>query len=121
MYVFGWGGVGGEVSEWMIMSGFFKSYRNRDSVGRVSLFGFRWCYVCVSWESGFFLFIACPSIVYCARRLTAHVWCIQCSILLHLIDICFLPCILFNGRYHKSRLVCVWLSDLDLSRYQLLL
>ena len=31
--------------------------------------------------------------VYCARRITAHLRCTQCSILLHLIDICFLPCI----------------------------
>ena len=31
--------------------------------------------------------------VYCARRIPAHPRCTQCSILLHLIDICFLPCI----------------------------
>ena len=31
--------------------------------------------------------------VYCARRIPAHLGCTQCSILLHLIDICFLPCI----------------------------
>ena len=31
--------------------------------------------------------------VYCARRIPAHLWCTQCSIMLHLIDICFLPCI----------------------------
>ena len=29
--------------------------------------------------------------VYCARRIPAHHSCIQCSILFHLIDICFLP------------------------------
>ena len=28
--------------------------------------------------------------VYCARRIPAHLSCTQCSILLHLIDICFL-------------------------------
>ena len=33
------------------------------------------------------------SLVYCARRIPAHLRCTQCSILLHLIDICFLTCI----------------------------
>ena len=32
-------------------------------------------------------------LVYCARRITAHPMCTQCSIMLHIIDICFLPCI----------------------------
>ena len=31
--------------------------------------------------------------VYCARRISAHLRCTQCSILLHLIDLCFLICI----------------------------
>ena len=31
--------------------------------------------------------------VYYARRIHVHLRCTQCSILLHLIDICFLPCI----------------------------
>ena len=31
--------------------------------------------------------------VYCARRIPAHLMCTQCSILLILIDICFLTCI----------------------------
>ena len=31
--------------------------------------------------------------VYCARRIPAHLRCTQCSVLLHLIDICFLTCI----------------------------
>ena len=31
--------------------------------------------------------------IYCARRIHAHLRCTQCSILLHLIDICFLTCI----------------------------
>ena len=30
--------------------------------------------------------------VYCAWRIPAHLRCTQCSILLHLIDICFLTC-----------------------------
>ena len=31
--------------------------------------------------------------VYCAWRILAHLRCTQCSILLHLMDICFLTCI----------------------------
>ena len=31
--------------------------------------------------------------VYCARRIPVHLRCTQCSILLHLIGICFLTCI----------------------------
>ena len=31
--------------------------------------------------------------VYCAWRIPAHLRCTQCSIMLHLIDICFLTCI----------------------------
>ena len=31
--------------------------------------------------------------VYCAWRIPAHMRCTQCSILLHLMDICFLACI----------------------------
>ena len=31
--------------------------------------------------------------MYCAWRIPAHLWCTQCSILLHLMDICFLTCI----------------------------
>ena len=31
--------------------------------------------------------------VYCSRRIAVHLTCTHCSILLHLINICFLPCI----------------------------
>ena len=31
--------------------------------------------------------------VYCAWRIPVHLRCTQCSILLHLMDICFLTCI----------------------------
>ena len=31
--------------------------------------------------------------VYCAKRIPAHLRCTQCSILLHIIHICFLTCI----------------------------
>ena len=37
--------------------------------------------------------------VYCAMRIPAHLRCTQCSILLYLIDICFLACI------------CLWLMS----------
>ena len=50
-----------------------------------------WCYVCVSLDS------LCRWQVqvslYCAWRIPAHLRCTQCSILLHLMDICFLTCI----------------------------
>ena len=45
----------------------------------------------------------------CVWRISAHPRCTQCSILLHLMDICFLT----YSRYHKFRLVCLMLSDLD--------
>ena len=45
--------------------------------------------------------------VYCARRIPAHLRCTQCSILLHLIDICFLL-VFVCDRYRKSRHACVW-------------
>ena len=56
----------------------------------------RWCYVCVSCESG-----VCESLcrwqalvsVYRAWRIPELLRCIQCSILLHIMDICFLTCI----------------------------
>ena len=50
-----------------------------------------WCYVCVSLDS-LFRWQAQVS-VYCAWRIPAHLTCTQCSILLHLKDICFLTCI----------------------------
>ena len=50
-----------------------------------------WCYVCVSLD---FLFRWQVRVsVYCARRIPAHLRCAQCSILLHLMDICCLACI----------------------------
>ena len=69
------GDMGGEVGEWMrgLGLGFTNPVGTRGSVGRVSVFGLRWCrwgvgkwlgsgsgevrwcYVCVSCESGFFV------------------------------------------------------------------
>ena len=48
-----------------------------------------WCYVCVCCEFGWQVQVS----VYCARRIPAHLRCTQCSILVHLIDICILICI----------------------------
>ena len=53
------------------------------------------------WEDGVVCVVSLDSLcrcqvhvsVYCARRIPAHLRCTQCSILLHLIDICFLTCI----------------------------
>ena len=81
MYLcFGCGGEGGVVGEWVVGLG--------QGLGG-------WCHVmsvCVvgldslcRWQ------VQIP--VYCARRIPAHLWCTQRSIMLHLIDICFLTCI----------------------------
>ena len=58
--------------------------------------------------------------VYCTWRIPAHLRCTQCSILWHLIDICFLPCICL---WHISKIqtcfVCgcrTWIS-LDTTRF----
>ena len=67
------GGVGGEGGEWM-----------RE-------LGLGWCYVCVSLDSLCRWQVQVS--VYCAWRIPAHLRCTQCSILLHLMDICFLTCI----------------------------
>ena len=74
MCIFDSGGVGGERGEWVrerIGFGLYQSCWSRGSVGCVSVFWLRccgwgvgrwfgpgsggvgWCYVCVSWESGF--------------------------------------------------------------------
>ena len=50
-----------------------------------------WCYVCVSLDSLCRWQIQVS--VYCAWRIPAHLRCTQCSILLHLMDICFPTCI----------------------------
>ena len=48
-----------------------------------------WCYVYVSLN---YLCISQVQVsVYCAKMIPAHLRCIQCSFLLHLIDICFPP------------------------------
>ena len=53
-----------------------------------------WCYVCVRCESGFLCVDGRSKVsVYCAWRIPAHLRCTQYSILLHLMDICFLTCI----------------------------
>ena len=87
----------------------YQSCKIRGSVGRVSVFGLWlcrrgvdrglgpwsgwvwWCYVCVSPD---YLFRWQVQVyVCCARRIPAHLMSTHCSILLYLIDSCFLPCI----------------------------
>ena len=89
--------------------GLYQSSGVRGSVGHVSVFWLRWCgwgvgrglgqglgavgwcYVCVSLDSLCRWQVQVS--VYCAWRIPAHLRCTQCSILLHLMDICFLTCI----------------------------
>ena len=91
----GYGGVGGVwgVSCWL-----------GPRSGRVE-----WYYVCVCCESGFFVAMAGLGIcVLCS----AYLRCTQCSIVFHLIDICFLTCICL---WQISQIQAFWvlLSDLD--------
>ena len=101
------GGVGGEGGEWMgelslvftnpVGTGvvldmcFGCGCVGGQWVGGLDQGRERWCYVCVSLDS------LCRGqaqvSVYCAWRIPAHLRCTQCSIMLHLIDICFLTCI----------------------------
>ena len=74
---FGCGGVGGVGGEWGGLG--------PGSVGVV------WCSVCVSLESLCRWHVQVSR--YCAWGVLAHLRCTQCSILLHLMDICFLTCI----------------------------
>ena len=86
-------GVGGEEGEWMRELGLgFTNPVWTGGVGRG--LGPRsgavgWCYVCVSSLCRWQVQVS----VYCAWRIPAHLRCTQCSILLHLMDICFLTCI----------------------------
>ena len=97
----------------MIGFGLYQSCGNMRSVGRVSVSGLRWCvggewvrglgpehgrtgwcYVCVSCDFRILCVDGQVHIsVYCGLQIPAHLRCIQCSILLHLMDICFLPSI----------------------------
>ena len=116
VYVFGSGRRGWR-GGWMderIMFGLYQSCWNRGSVGRVSVFWLRWCGWCrwgvgrgldqglegwggVMYVWGASLDYLCrwqvQVYVYCVWRIPAHLRCTQCSILLHLMDICFLTCI----------------------------
>ena len=49
-----------------------------------------WCYVCVSCELDYLCIWQVQVYVYCAWRIPAHLRCTQCSILLHIMDICFI-------------------------------
>ena len=77
---FGCGGVGGVGGEWV---GCLDQGRER-WFGVMSVWGVSLDYLC-RWQV--------QVSVYCAWRIPAHLRCTQCSILLHLMDICFLSCI----------------------------
>ena len=93
---------GGVVGEWVECKGLGPG---SGAVG--------WCYVGVSLD--YLCRWQFHVSVYCAWRIPAHLRCTQCSIMLHLMDICFLTCI------------CLWqisqihsflkLSDLDWSQH----
>ena len=94
------GGVGG-VDE-RIGFRFYQSCGNRRNVGRVSVFWLCWCRWGVGrvlgpgseGGGGGYVSVQVQVSVYCAWRIPAHLRCTQCSILSHLMDICFLTCIL---------------------------
>ena len=48
--------------------------------------------------------------VYYACRIPAHLRCTQCSILLHLMDICFLPCISLLPILQIQTCLCVFVG-----------
>ena len=103
-------GVGGE----RIGFGLYQFWRNMGKVGYVSVFWLWWCGWCWGRVGGWLgpgsrrvggvmsvCVVSLESLcrwqvqvsVYCARRLPVYLRCTQCSIMLHLIDICFLTCI----------------------------
>ena len=94
--------------------GFYQFCGDRGSVGHVSVFWLWWCGWCgwCGWcrwgvtrglgpgsgaKGGVSLDSLCrwqvQVSVYCVWRIPAYLRCTQCSILLHLMDICFLTCI----------------------------
>ena len=118
MYVFGSGGVGGVVDEWL--TGLGLGFTN--SGGKWGKWDICLCFGCggvgVGVVGGEWVSSLCQGLegwggvmsvcsvsldslclwqvqvsVYCVRRIPAHLRCTQCSILLHPIDICFLTCI----------------------------
>ena len=99
-----------------IRFGIYQSGANRGSVSM-----FRWCRV-TGWRYGC-LWILCvdsrPRYLYIVLgRISAHLVYTKCFVApyryLH-------PTVYLSGRYRKSRLPCMLLSDQDWSRYRLLL
>ena len=100
------GGVGGEwirglglgfnnpVGPGVVLDGYL-GFSGMDVVGGYGAWTRVWrggvVYVCVS--SDYLCRWQVQVSVYCARRIPAHLRCTQCSILLHRINICFIPCI----------------------------
>ena len=61
-----------------------------------------WCYVCVSCVFRLVMYMAGTGI----WRIPAHI-CTQCSTLLRIVDICFLPCICLGHISQTQTYVCV--------------
>ena len=113
-----WLGVSGEggVDE-RIGFGLQQSCGNRRSVGHVSVFWFGG----VSEEWGVVISVWVVSLdylcrwqvqvsVYCSWGISAHLRCTQCSILLYLMDICFLMCICLWQISQIQTYLCVFVG-----------
>ena len=108
----------------------YQSYRSNRNVGRMSVFGLRWCGVggvggewvrglgqgMELWGGVMTVLVASMDYlcrwrvqvpVYCARRRPAPFRCTQCSILLHLMVICFLQCICLWHILQIQNCMCV--------------
>ena len=94
------GGVGGEMMRGLGLG--FTNHVGTGGVLDICLFGLRWCRWGGAWRSVMYVRVESPDSlcrwqvqvsVYCSWRIPAHLRYTQCSILLHLMDICFIPCI----------------------------
>ena len=95
-FYFGYGGVGNVGGEWL---------------GGLDQGRERWGYImyCMRCESVITLCRWQVQVtMYCTWRIPAHLRCTQCTILLHLMDICFLTCIcLWQISHIQTRLTSV--------------
>ena len=71
---------------WVVLGAGGVGGRTRPGSGTVG-----WYYACVCCESGFCVVMAGPGICILCNAQPAHLRYTQCSIMLHIIDICFLP------------------------------
>ena len=56
--------------------------------------------------------------LYCAWQIPAHLRCTQCSIMLYLMDICFLPCICLWQILQIQTCLCVVVGPVMLCFYE---